>query len=80
MTPKHKGQKKPSETSVDSVRSLGLVDLYFLKSTARGYYLTVEPKTVRAYSLLPGDILKVKLIEARIHRELLEHHEEQQEN
>ena len=79
MTPKQKGPKKPSQTSLDSVRSLGLVDLYFLKSTARGYYLTVEPKTVRAYGLLPGDILKVKLIEARVHRDLLEPLQEEEE-
>lgn len=76
MTPKRRGPKKPSQTSVDSIESLGLVDLFFLKSTARGYYVTIDLKTIRAYGLLPGDILKLKLIEVRKHRELFEPLEE----
>jgi hypothetical protein len=52
------------------------VDLFFLKSTARGYYVTIDLKTIRAYGLLPGDILKLKLIEVRKHRELFEPLEE----
>ncbi len=68
MTPKLNKPKKPSST--DSVERLGIVDLFFLKFSSRKYYFTVDPKVVSAYRMLPGDLLKVNLIEVRKHREL----------
>jgi protein involved in polysaccharide export with SLBB domain len=72
MTPRSKKPKKPSSTSVDVVESIRLTDLYFLKYSARANYVTIDPKIVRAYGLLPGDVLKITIVEARKHRELLE--------
>jgi hypothetical protein len=48
------------------------VQLYYLKHTGHEYYITLDPSTVAALDCSPGDLLKIKLIEAHKHRELLE--------
>jgi len=67
MTPNKKVSKMlPSE---DTVERVGITDLFFLKHSSKTYYVTVDPKVVRAYGLLPGDLLKMHIVEARKHRE-----------
>lgn len=73
MTPKKHGPEKPKIE--DFVEPIRLTELFFLKSSARSYYINIEPKTVRAYGLVPGDILKIQLVEARKHREFADSEE-----
>ena len=56
----------------NSVEKLGIVDLFPLKYSARKYYVTISPRLVNAYNLLPTDLLKIQLIEVRKHRETAE--------
>jgi hypothetical protein len=63
-----KPRKIPLEPE-DFVEHIGLVQLHAVKHSSRTYYVTIEPTTIHAYGLLPGDILKISIIEARKHRE-----------
>lgn len=56
----------------NSVEKLGIVDLFPLKHSASKYYVTIAPKVVNAYDLLPADLLKIQIIEVRKHREIAE--------
>jgi len=70
MTPKKKSKiRLPSE---DTVERIGIIDLFFLKHSSKTYYVTIDPKVTRAYGLLPGDLLKIHIIEVRKHREKAE--------
>ncbi|MEM3622782.1 MAG: hypothetical protein QXR76_03310 [Candidatus Bathyarchaeia archaeon] len=59
------------------IEKIGLTYLLPLKSGSRVFYITIPPNVVRAYKLLPGDLLKINLIEVRKTRE---HEEEQSED
>lgn len=48
--------------SVGTVEKLGLTELLRLKHTSRQYYVVIPKQIVETYALLPGDLLKVKLI------------------
>ena len=76
MAPKSKGQysrpsknRAPSEDKTDPIR---VIDLYHLKYSSRTYYVTISPLLVQSYELMPGDVLKISIIEARKHRERAE--------
>jgi len=43
---------------------LGLTELLKLKHTSRQYYVVIPKHIVEMHQLLPGDVLKVKLMEA----------------
>ncbi|MBW2559500.1 MAG: hypothetical protein JRE40_01460 [Deltaproteobacteria bacterium] len=48
--------------SVWTVEKLGLTELLKLKHTSRQYYVVIPKQIVETYALLPGDLLKVKLV------------------
>jgi hypothetical protein len=62
-----KGKKIPPPE--DTVERIGLTELHPLKCSSRTYYVTINPKVVHAYGLVPHDLLKVTIIEVRKHRE-----------
>jgi hypothetical protein len=72
MSPKKDRPLKPPSNVEDTVSPLGLVDLYYVKYSSRKYYVTLDPKVIGAYRIMQGDILKLKLIEVRKHREHFE--------
>ena len=58
------------ETVITRVRErIGLKVLRRLKASSKKYYVTIEPDIIGSYSLLPGDILKIELIEVLKERE-----------
>jgi len=59
-----------------STEKIRIVTLRRVKYSSRKYYITLEPDVVRAYGLMPGDLLKINLIEVRKERE----HAEEPEN
>jgi hypothetical protein len=69
MSPRSKVQNKGFSEG-NSVEKLGIVDLFPLKHSGKKYYVTISPRTVNAYDLLPADLLKIQLIEVRKHREI----------
>lgn len=70
MSPRKKLPK--TRTPEDTVERVGITDLFYLKHSSRTHYVTIDPKVVGAYGLLPGDLLKIHIVEARKHREKAE--------
>jgi hypothetical protein len=58
-----------SLTATDTRERLGFISLYVFKKTDRTCYVTLDPKVIKTYGIQAGDILKLKLIEVRKHRE-----------
>lgn len=52
-----------------STEKIGIVTLRRVKYSSRKYYITLEPDVVHAYGLMPGDLLKIHLVEVRKERE-----------
>lgn len=64
------GSPIPKETiKTPFLEKIGLVELRKLKYSSRTYYITIEPDVIASYGLLPGDLIKIKIIEARKDRE-----------
>lgn len=63
MTP-----RLPSEIKQHFQEKIGLTELRKLKYSSRTYYITIEPDVVASYGLLPGDLVKIKIVEARKER------------
>lgn len=57
-----------NEVKQHFLEKIGLVELRKLKYSSRTYYITLEPDVVASYGLLPGDLVKIKLVEARKER------------
>jgi hypothetical protein len=68
-TTKKQDARKSRFIHTTTIEKLDLKELFVLKTTANTYYVTIKPNTVKAYDLLPGDLLKMHLIEARKTRE-----------
>jgi protein involved in polysaccharide export with SLBB domain len=64
--------------STTTIEKMGLTQLCPLKSSANTFYVTVQPNIVKAYDLLPGDLLKVHLVEARKSRDDASEEEEKE--
>lgn len=50
--------------SVGTITGLGFIQLLKLKHSSRQYYVVIPKLIVETYQLLPGDLLKVKFIQA----------------
>ena len=50
---------------MQELEKIGLVGLYTVKQSKRRKYITLDPKTVEAYDVQIGDVLKVEILEVR---------------
>lgn len=51
---------------MDKIDKMRIEDVFELKFSANRVYINVPPKHVRLFHLLPGDILRIKIVE--VHR------------
>jgi len=56
---------------------IGLTDLFQIKRSARGCYVTIPKQVIETYELKTGDILKMEIIE--VHRKPKEEEAERDE-
>ena len=50
---------------MSQMRKIGILDLFEIKTSAKRWYVTIPRKIVEAYGLLPGDTLKIEILEVR---------------
>jgi len=50
---------------MQELEKIGTVGLFEVKRSRRRHYITLDPKTVEAYDIKIGDVLKVEILEVR---------------